>query len=316
MDVTSALDITGRPGYLTQNKYASDGFRFGTREETFVAAVSALVKKAGEDVLSEVDKYARFWGISDDVAAAREKWASYLNLPEPEEKDYALRVEHNGEPIRKFAAYNGASTRKAAEAFHATRAKLPLAWRKEAAANILSRAKHFDEPLPRYLEVTLEKSACFGVPSVDGLHNALSQRWAVAPKAFHADLAKLAEFVGVIVENEEVRYKPDMVYKTAEAFDMFDKHARLTHHYHTGALDLPEDTIDQWSTLSCLEKAAAASTPDSVTLINGWECPASIDKEALAAIDPSLAKMGTAQLVDVLPTLPREDADLLQRLVS
>lgn len=317
MDVSSALDIVGRPGFLTQVKYAADGYRFDTREDTYVSAVTAFVKDAAESVVEEVDKYAHFWGISGEVERAREKWARYKTLPEPSDNDYALRVEHNGEPIRKFAAYNAGSTVEAAKALHQNRYKMPYAWRKEAAANLLSRASAFEAVLPEYLERSLEKMAGYGAVSEDALRDALSQRFPLVHARFSDARAKLAEFVETLVQNEDARYQTGMVVKTAEAFEQFDRELGLTRYYETGEVGLPEDVIGDYSTLSSLQKVAACVETDPVRLVNGFELDVdSLDKTALAAVDPDLTKLSNPQLVDVLPTIPREDADLLQRLVS
>lgn len=314
MDISSALKVVGRPTYVKQASVPS----LRSREGTYLAAVDALVKSAGDNQVAEVDTYARFWGIEDDVRSAREKWAAYNDVPAPEPEDYALNVEHQGQPVQKFAAYDADSTVAAVRAFEQSRHKLPYAWRKTAAVNLLARSKQYNAQIPDYLHVVLEKSAGYGVPTADGLRALLSERMAVLPvRKLSEELDKLALFVDTMAESETLRYDPEMVKSANEAFDLFDRETGAYTYYQSGEVSLPEEAIDRYTTLSVLEKAASAALPKYVTLVNGWECnPHTLDKTALATVDPDLMGMSTAELVDVLPTLPRGDADLLRRLVE
>lgn len=315
MDVTSVLDLIGRPQYLQQRKYAADGYDFGTRESAFVSAVRAFVKRAGAEVLDEALSYARFWNIEKDVLRAQEKVASLQERPEPREQDYALNVKLAQQSIQKFAAYNAGSTRLAASAFHDSRHRLPYAWRKEASTELLARARKYNAVLPEYLNASLEKSAGYGVATAEGLQQALNARAMVLHRREGQALDKLGQFFHQLSSDDAYRW--EMTPQVLETLDLFDRQTKIAQYYETGELDLPEEVIDVYSRLSVLEKAAAEALPNSVELVNGWSVnPLTLDKTALAVVDPSLAGVSDRQLVEILPTLPRPDADLLQRLVS
>lgn len=317
MDVTTILDVVGRPHYLQHHKYASEGgYDYQSREGTFISAIRAFVKNAGAEVIDEALSYARFWGVERDVADAQSKIAGLQRGRDLVEQDYALSASApDGKPIRKFAAYNADSTRLAASALFDNRRKLPYEWRKEASTNILARAMQWQAQLPDYLHKALEKSAGYGVPTVEGLWDALDQRATLTHRRYRSELDKLGEFIHMLVGDEESRYQ--MVKECHTALDVYDRGVGISQHYLTGQLGLPEDTIDDFSVLSVLEKTASSWLPGEVSLINGFSVkPKELDKTALATIDPDLAGLSDSQLVDVLPTLPKGDADLLQRLVS
>lgn len=314
MDITTALKVVGKPSYVEGQR--QDKYAFDSREATYLSAVAALTKQASQDIVAEVDAYAKFWNIEGDVRQAREKWASATAPVDPDEQDYALSVEHNGQRIQKFAAYSAESTIKAARAFHENKHKLPYAWRKTASVNLLARAQRFGAPLPDYLQHSLEKSAGYGVPTADGLQQLLSERFSLANRHNDANLDKLAEGIYALINNEEARYDLENVKIASEMIEAYDKEAGIASHYADGSLSLPEEAIDNFTVLSVLEKAAAADI-EPVELVNGFQVdPKTLDKTALSVLDPALAEMSAVSLSEVLPTLPRGDADLLQRLVG
>lgn len=312
MDIHTALKIVGQPVYVKTAADASP--TFDTRGGTFLTAVQALVKNASDQDVKDIDGFARFWNITQDVLDAREKWAAYHQLPEPDEQDYALSVEHQGHQIRKFAAYDSESTAKAARHFADQRHLLPLEWRQKTASELLKRAEKFDAQLPEYAERALEKSACQGQPTVERLRDLVAERVKTAHARFEPELEKLSQLVGLMVKNDHLLQDRQFVKDAATTFEQFDHYTGISSKYASGEVSLPEEMIDDWSTDSLLAKTAS---PSRAELVNGRTVDVrSLSKEALAVVDADLVSLPDEKLAEVLPTLPKEDADLLVRLAS
>lgn len=316
MSPTEAFSILGRTDLLT--KVASDGtedYEFADRNATFCSYVTAHVKHASADRLQTCAQHARFWGIENECQEAVTKLANY-SAPALVDNDYALLQQSGGQTVRKYAAFDQQSTLTAGIAFEDNKHLYPLAWRKQAAVRLLERAERFGCNLPAYVESGLQKSAGFGFASKESTTNALISRLNMHKKAgaYPEVLTKLAEFLGHLAENEHLRYDREFVKSAMATMEAADAELGYTDIYGRG-LALPEDLIDPSLTVSELQKIAGVST-GHVELINGQVVDTRcISKEALAAVSEDLAKLASEQLVEVLPTLPKPDADLLVRLL-
>lgn len=286
-----------------------EDYSFSDRDATFCSFVTAHVKHANEAVLQSCREHADFWGIRGKCDAAIEKLSNWQR-PERPDTDFAL--VRSG--LRKFACYNADSTVEAAIDFHESRAKYPYAWRKEAATQLLARAEQFDANLPAYIETSLQKSAGFGYPTPESVEESLVCRLNQVKQAQDEYGEKLGQLLNHLIDNSDLRHDNDFVKCAMETLEQFDAQLGLTDRYDTDVL-YPEDLISGENTLGALTKQAAALSP-SVTLVNGADVDlGTLSKEALAAVDPGLAKMAEDELIDVLPTLPKGDADLLARLI-
>ncbi len=303
MSLEKAFRVLGRSD--TYRKYAAAGedYSFTDRNATFCAYVNAHVKQASKGVLQQCRDHAHFWGITDECEQAIAKLGEYKE-PELREGDFALVADG----VRKYAAYDETSTFQSAVDFVEHRASYPLAWRKIAAAKLLARADKYGVTLPEYVDQALHKTAGLGFPSEESIEEALVCR------LNHIKQAAVAEQLGAALkalEDPTARFDDDTVKLAMETLEAVDVDQGLTDLYGHG-VDLPEELIG--TTTSSLEKIAG--TTPSVKLINGRVIDVDdLTKEALDAIDPRLSKMASSELVDVLATLPKSDADLLVRLI-
>lgn len=313
MSLTDALKHVGREDLVKTASELSEDYTFGDRNATFISFVNGIVKGANDRQMKSCRDHARFWQINDECETAAQKLAA-VKPRELQDQDYAL-LQKNGEAtIRKYAAYDGESTVKAAMAFYDNRAKYPLAWRKTAAARILARAEKHGAHLPEYIETYLHKAAALGYPSPDSVSAILVQRLnATDARRNDEAVAKFASFMESMIDDEQLRLDHGLVKSAMETVENFDAYIGATHKYGED-FSLPEEIIDSKQTTEKLAKLAGISDCE-VQLINGSRVDVTeLKKEALAAVDPGLANMSPGELTQVLPTLPQGDADLLVRL--
>ena len=236
------LGVAGKPAYVKaaseQEHHAgaaptacADGldgqYPCDSRESTYVSALKVAAAKAdGEDVAAiegQLIKFASFWQIEDDVRGALDKVASHLAPVEIEDSDYALHETYQGQPVRKFAAYDATSTIKAAEAFHGNRHRYPLAWRQKTARALIKKARAHDAELPETVNTYLFKAAGYGFPSQDAIEDGLVCRLNHITHTRKTAGEKLAQALGVIADSPHLRYNHDLVGDMLEITDRFDR---------------------------------------------------------------------------------------------
>jgi hypothetical protein len=306
----------GRPAYVkaaSEQPYREPvGYPTRSREDTYLSWCRALQDGAGADVTQKIAEAGTFWGIKEDLDHAAKVWKTANETRQPTDDEYALVQEYRGGKVRKFAAYDAESTVKAAEAFYDHRAKYPYAWRKEAATTLLRKAASYKAVLPAYVDTYLHKAAGFGYPTVESIDAAMGSRLGHVGHKHSETTDKLAEVLGMIADSPVLRYNDELVKTAMQIMDQFDHETGVSRHY--GAIPMPEDMIGV--TEPELQKMAAEAD-SKVTLVNGESVDLrDLDPAALAAVDASLSKLGREELRDVLPTLPRPDADLLIRLMA
>jgi hypothetical protein len=231
-----------------------------------------------------------------------------MTAPELTDDDYALVFCDNGSKIQKFAAYDQSSISQAALSFYEQREQFPYEFRNTAATNLLHKAASQAVVLPEYVQRYLEKAAALGAFDVNQLEDALIAReQAVEPDNTEA-FAKVAAVLEEIITSEKLRSDHEFIKSACAAVDSYDA---LTQYKGS----LIEESIGDDLIASELTKIAADQR-FTVKLINGLSVDVrELKKEALAAVSPALSVMGHSELIDVLPTLPREDASLLARII-
>lgn len=259
--------------------------------------------------MTRIRKFATFWNISADVEnaiKAIENKQKKVAVSDLTDGDFALVVTHGGEKIRKYAAVDSETTIAAAESLYNNRKAYPYEWRKEAAVRLLAKADKYDAVLPDFVNHYLHKAAGFGAVARDVLDNLLAQRESLVPKV-HEDTLRKVAFGLEDLNAEELTDNATMI---MGALDEFDRISKLSQ-YYGDKVDMPEAIVAY--TEPELSKHAGISK-NIVKLSNGLE----IDVRGIspAHLDAAgLSKLNHAQLIDVLPTLPRPDADLLCRII-
>jgi hypothetical protein len=307
--VAQVIRATGRPDFVKSASVSEDGnYDFRTKEAAYVSFVKALIKQASGHEYDECVQHARFWKIEAECAQAKAKYAELMTAPELTDDDYALVFSDGAKPIRKFAAYDQPSISQAAISFYEQREQYPYEARHTAATNLLHKAASHAVVLPEYVQRYLEKAAALGAFDVDQLEDALISR----EQAFEPDhvdaFGKVAALIEETISSDKLRSDHDFIKNACAAIDGYDAMTQ-----YKGPLI--EEAIGDKLIASELTKIAADQRY-TVKLINGLSVDVrELKKEALAAVSPSLSVMGHNELIEVLPTLPREDASLLARIL-
>lgn len=309
ISLEKALSLIGRKD-LTKTASAQQDYAFDDRDATLCSFARALVKQASE--LPKCREMARFWGIQDQCAELETKVASYKPA-ELTDDHYALVKQAGDQTIRKFAAFDSNSTVEASLALVNQRERYPLAWRKEAALRLLGKAEEYGAMLPDFVNQALHKTAGLAYPTAESAEELMVSRFNLVKQAEHQELlTKLASLLEHLIDRQELRHDESFVKAAVAAIEQFDAATGLTDRYEQG-LPLPEDLLD--ITTDQLQKVASMKI--AVTLVNGHTLPLEgLSKEALEAVDPELSKLASDELADILPTLPKGDADLLVRLTA
>lgn len=270
--------------------------------------VKALIKQASGAEFDACVQHARFWGIEAACQKARTKYAELMTAPELTDDDFAVVFHENGVCTRKFAAYDQSSISQAAISFYEQREQFPYEIRHTAASNLLHKAASHSTVLPEYVQRYLEKAAALGAFDSDHLEDAmLAREQACLPD--HADaFEKVAAVLDETISSDKLRSDPDFIKSACAAIDSYDAMTQFNG-------PLIEEAIGNDLIASELTKIASDQRY-TVRLINGLSVDVrELKKEALAAVSPSLSVMDHGELIDVLPTLPREDASLLARIL-
>lgn len=312
------LAIMGRPAYVKTaaeqpHRERGSDYPINSRESTYLSWCTALSKSASTSEMNTIETAGKFWGIHSDLVSAQQKWAEATETRQPVDDDFVVVQEHRGQKVRKFAAYDASSTVKAAESFYDHRIKYPFSWRKEASVRLLQKAAEFKAALPEYIDNYLHKAAGLGFPTNESVERSLSSRMNKVAAKHEEAMNKLATVLGMIADNPALRFNDELVKTALSVMDQFDTETGANRHYGSG-VSLPEEMIGV--TEPELQKMAA-NQEQEVTLTNGATVKvSSLDKALLTAVDPELAKLSTAELMDVLPSTPRCDADLIVRLLA
>jgi hypothetical protein len=226
----------------------------------------------------------------------------------------------------------------AGEYLYANRASFPYEWRKTAARNILKEALRYDDLAERGVKLAgavlggtrfepatmeyLERAAGFGMTHPLKAAEKCAQRAYMLRGNFKDYAEKMAE-IAVSLREMEVA-SPAQMQKLAAVVDLVDRETGLCNHYHEG-VDLPEEMF-----FDVLEKEAAAMLDSFVTLTTGNSYPvgafASLPLEKIAAVMGSEFSdavksvdgltVDAAKFAEIAPTLPRNDAALLERALE
>jgi hypothetical protein len=287
-------------------------------------------------VQERIIKAAEYWSIRTLVKnfnSNHVKMASYddSNL---QDEDYALVAEFDGKVVRRFPIPNAPSVKAAGEYLYAHRFDYPYPWRKAAARRILAKAVEYDEKAengekvasqilrfePQTLEY-LQRAAGLGMTHPQWAAEKIAQRVYMLPDRLRSYQRKLAELA------VEFRKLPSCTHqqmsKLAAVLDTVDRETGLCRNYHEG-VEMPEEIC-----FTVLKKEAEDILDSYITLQTGNAYPvgllASLPLEKVAGVlgeaftdqvkTPD-GNLDITKFAEILPTLPRPDAKLIERVLE
>lgn len=270
-------------------------------------------------VANNLIKSAKLFKINREVATVLMTKAA--RLERQEDRKYALVIDDNGKDINLFPANSANAIAKSATALISNRAKYSYAMRKEAARNLINAADNYEVSFLPGVEDQLNKSAGFGVSMGAHVEDAIGNRLYLVKHARQNIGCQTLAKVGKMLREEAITLP--LLGKVATAIEAFDISNNLTRFY--GRIPSPEEICFEMGTTKL-----ASLKVGSVELITGDIL--SIDKIASISTDDFRDVMGdaltdaitdtangsydTAEMADVLPSLPRDAASTLVSLVE
>lgn len=284
----------------------------GDKEQHLPATAAAACKE-------HLRKMAHYWGIEQDVTALWEKMAADRQTPEPAltDEDYALVWQDGDRKERHYPLRNGLEVKTASEWFVKHHKRLNFSDKRAIADKILKQAsRHGAAIADRDL---LDRCAGFGYCGKDQAVAAITKRAQLlrsrAPE-YVEQVTKVAQ--SLEQATLEVRDHGRRI-KIAEILDQLDHATGLNKLYDDG-LERPEEVLFQVT-----EKVASDFLSSHVQTTTG----AIYEKMALQSLNMSSVReqmgddfaeavggdrLDMDKLAEVLPTLPRPDASMFERL--
>jgi len=325
----SSDSILGPAEGLEQHQYAhprGKHYPGHTAAATYISTLFFLDKRASWDVYTakviedRLDKFAELHGIYDRVQKLKCDFNSVEKSAAAEhDDDYALIVD--GE--RHYPLRNSHEVKAAADWLHKYKAEMPFEMRNQIATRLLEKAAKFGVSFGGELDEFLEKQAGLGGCDSTTLARFLYERSVLYKRANHTDYAlKVAEMAKGVLANRGVGHDSDALVKLAALINQCDKLTGID----TVITDLaaPEDVF-----FSITEKKASRLRNKHVMLTSG-NCYNidDLDKARLECIRDVMGNdfadqvstgglfVAPEKLAEVIPTLPRGDAEIFDRLLG
>ncbi len=282
-----------------------------------------LPEPAVASVRDRLVKSATHWKIQADVDALWAKVAADKadGMSQLADSDFAfVWATTDGRKERHYPLRNALEVKAASAWFGKYHGEFTFADKHTVAGKILQKAAAFGAGIEN--EELLDRCAGFGYCAATTAAEAWEKRAQLVKRQF-PDYSEQAAGIAVSLRNGtfEVRDQGLRI-KLATLLDEFDRHTQLAKLYDAGGLDRPEDA------LFCItEKVASQFLTEHIQTTNG----AVYEKAALASlsIDNVRQWMGdefsnavggvmldTTKLAEIVPTLPRGDAEMFERMAS
>ena len=268
-------------------------------------------------------KAASYWGIQplvqeawDKVAAAKQ--AGVHNLTDD---DFALVWENDGRKERHYPLRNAAEVKHASAWFGENHSQFGFADKHMMATRILEKAASYNTGVEN--AELLQRCSGRGYCPKDDAAAAWDKRAALVANV-NPDYAQQASKMAASIRSSDMEiHEQGRRVKMASLMDQYDRVTGLRRLYSAdGGLERPEDVL-----FKVTEKVARDFISEHVQTING----AIYEKAALSQLDISQIQkwmgddiadacggvlLDTEKLAELLPTLPRPDADAFERMAE
>jgi len=276
-----------------------------------------------QEVQGRINKAAAYFAIEDTTKEAAELWEQH-NTPEQtvDDKDYAMIFEQDGKTVRHLPINNEVNIKAAAQKLFEKQARYPFDLRQIAARKILRNATEHKAQLDDTVEEYLYKAAGFGMTTPARAAEKLGMRALMMPKEAGDMRTKMAKLTKSVLAMKEIPLTE--LTKLAEIVDRVDTEFGFYQHYNEG-IDTPEEIFFELT-----EKRASALKNEYIQLTTGTLLPvdmihvlpiakiaATVGADFLKSIiSDSNLDIDIEKFARVAPTLPRDDALLLERAIQ
>lgn len=288
----------------------------------FLDAKPQLSKDAAI-IESRFAKFAEYWGLKLDFQRLRNKVASVqssLAMPETRDCDFAMVFVENGEKVRAFPVRNAMETKAAADWFSKYRDHFPFEIRKDFAAKLIEKSAQYGASLNGHddmIERQAGRGFCRPKEAADLLRSRLKLVGNRLDADRHVEVEKLASqveskpFLAMTYEN---------LTKIASIVDSID---RSTNVQYSDITKRPEDVLFQvtYKEASDYGRHSVTTQTGSVYDSRDFEKLSLADLRSLFGDEfvrgvSSGLRIDPVKMAEVAATLPRPDAQLLDRLLG
>ena len=297
-----------------------------TKAATWMSALffgdtrSHLEPAAAEVVAKRILKTASYWKIEPEVMALWEKMAQDEASGEQRlaDSDFALVWEAGGQKERHYPLRNTGEVKMASHWFGNHHAEFTFRDKHVVARKILNKAAELGAHVMN--QDLLDRCAGFGYCSAEDAAQAWEKRAGLI-RSQYPDYAEEAIKVANSIRTAtfEARDQGKRI-KMAELMEQFDRQTQLDKLYADGGLGRPEDEL-----FMITEKVASEFLESNVTTTTG----AIYEKMALERLDSDTVRswlgddladavggvhVDVEKLAEILPTLPRPDAEMFDKM--
>lgn len=273
-------------------------------------------------ICQQLEKLAAYWGISEAVTGIFEKAAQLadVNLLKVPDSDFALVwQDEKGNKQRQYPLRNALEVKEASTWFVKYRDEFTFSDKHTIAKKILEKAAALGAVTAD--SELLSRCAGYGYCPAEGVRREWLKRAQLTKHNF-PDYSAAATNMANTLQNATFEVRDQGLHvKMAEVLSQFDQTCRLSPLYGT-ELERPEDVIFQVT-----EKVAGDFVTNHVLCSNG----AIYEKIALERLNIDQVRdwfgedfadsvggvmLNTEKLAELLPTLPRPDAALFERMAD
>lgn len=306
-----------------------------TGPATYVSTLFFMDKRAemnserAEFIDSRLDDFAFVYGINERITHLKHKLASATpkdNISELSDDMFALILEANecqtGKRERHYPMRNALEVKKAAEYLKEYRDAFTYRHRQKIASKIIEKANAYGAGLGD-LDDFLQKQAGIGVAATHEVGQLLFDRARLLKRAGKLDYAvKMAEIAKTVISQPvSIQYSEQLV-KLACLIDDMDYETGLTR--LVSNLQKPEDVFFNLTekTASKLRSEHFATTSGNIYKLADIDILKLDDVRSLMgsdfadAISTGGLLVAPEKLAEIVPTLPRGDAELFDRLLE
>jgi hypothetical protein len=300
-----------------------------TKAATWMSALffgdkrSSLSPAEQSGIKTRIKEAATYWGIAPQVTELWTKMAEDAatgNLQLADD-DFAMVWQgENGVKERHYPLRNGAEVKMASLWFGKYHDQFTFGDKHTIARKILTKAAAYGAAVDN--NELLDRCAGFGYCAAETAAGAWQKRAGLIRQAY-PDYSAQAENLAasILASTFEARDQGKRI-KMAELMDQFDRQTGLNKLYDAGGLERPEDCL-----FCVTEKAAGDFVRDHVQTTTGTV----YEKMALDCLDISHIRtwlgdefadevggvmLDTTKLAEIVPTLPRPEAEMFERMAT
>lgn len=301
-------------------------FPLHTKSATWASALYLLGERANgtpwtsdfpwKSALGRVEKAAAIHGIAGEVGALKAATAGTpLTKAASGSGLYALDVTHEGHRITRFPITTPDLVKESACRLHAARDRYPYGWRKTAAINLLDAAATLNADIPDpVLTYLVKASGIYPVKAEAAACLLLARAAAVNDQEYSVRLEKMAEALMANTARADISELADVLNDS----EQFPFRAPMS---IVQGWPLPEEMLfrgpqtKQASTEGSVELTTGSVYDLQAIKKSGLDPLNAISKDYMSAMVDG-DQLNVEKAAEVLPTLPRDDARMLEQALA